>query len=68
MARFLKASSDNRPRRANGARTAGTPVPALDRGTPLPTPEAAPAGVAGAPRSTRETMPGQAVPSAAGSR
>jgi hypothetical protein len=68
MARFLKASSDNRTRRTNGASTAGTTVPALDRGTPLPTPEAAPPGVAGSPRSTRETMPGQSVPSGAGSR
>ena len=67
-ARFLKASSDNRTRRANGGSATGSTLPALDRGDPLPTPEADPPGVAGSPRSTRETLPGQAVPSGAGSR
>jgi hypothetical protein len=68
LARFLKASSDNRARRTNGGSAAASTPPALDRGDPLPTPDAVPPGVAGSPGSTRETMPGQAVPSGAGSR
>ena len=68
MARFLKASSDNRTRRANGGRAAAPAAPALERRDPLPTPQAAPAGVAGSPRSTRETMPGEAARSGTGTR
>jgi hypothetical protein len=77
-ARFLKASSDNRMRTANGGGAVrpvtgsaspmgGTPgTTSADR--TLPTPTADPAGVAGSPRATRETMPGQAAPRTAGTR
>ena len=68
MARFLKASSGNRSRQANGRATTASRTPALGRGDRLPTPEAAPPGVAGSPRSTRETMPGEAARSGTGSR
>jgi len=68
VARFLKASSGNRSREADGRRMTPSTPPALPRGERLPTPGAAPSGVAGSPRSTRETMPGEAVRSRAGSR
>ena len=41
MARFLKASSGNRSRQANGRATTASTTPALGRGDRMPTPEAA---------------------------
>ena len=68
VARFLKASSDNRTRNTNGRSASASTAPALERVDRLPTPDAVRPGVAGSPGSTRETMPGQAVPSGAGSQ